>query len=73
MGFIIFAVLFGLATAGSVVQLAVLRRRSFRITDHYEIHSEFMAIVVIGPATVGALIGAVGGGVIARYLSLDRS
>lgn len=103
MGFTIFAVLFGLAVAGSVVQFAVLRRSSFsfwtatvsgifavvfvvlvativgyfvarvRIGDHYEPNSVFMAIVVVGPAAAGALIGAVGGGFIARYISADRS
>jgi len=99
----IFAALFGLAVAGSVVQFGVLRRTAFsfrtalvsgmvavlfvvlvatvvgyflirvRINDHYEINSVFMAIVVVGPATVGALIGAVGGGLIARYSSAGRS
>ena len=103
MGFTIFAVLFGLAVGGSVVQLAVLRRPSFsfrtaavsgvlavlfvvlvatvvgyifarvRINDHYEVNSDFMAIVVVGPATVGALIGAIGGGFIARHSLSDRS
>jgi hypothetical protein len=103
MGVTIFAVLFGLAVAGSVVQAAVLRRTSFslrtaavsgifavlfvvlvatvvgyfmarvRIGDHYELNSVFVAIVVVGPATAGALIGAVGGGLIARHISADRS
>lgn len=103
MGFTIFAALFGLAIAGSVVQFAVLRRTSFslraavvsgilavlfvlviativgyfvarvRINDHYEFNSVFASIVVVGPATAGALIGAVGGGLVARYLLLDRS
>jgi hypothetical protein len=43
-----------------------------RINDHYEVNSTFMAIVVVAPATIGALIGAVGGGVIARYAAADR-
>ena len=103
MGFTIFAVLFGLAVGGSVVQLAVLRRTSFsfrmavvsgvlavllvvlvatvvgyilarvRINDHYEVNSDFMAIVVVGPATAGALIGAISGGFIARHSLSDRS
>ena len=103
MGFTIFAALFGLAIAGSVVQFAVLRRTAFslraavvsgilavlfvllgativgyfvaraRINDHYEFNSVFASIVVVGPATAGALIGAVGGGLVARYLLLDRS
>ncbi|HEY4273142.1 MAG TPA: hypothetical protein VGM65_14175 [Candidatus Udaeobacter sp.] len=38
-----------------------------RIGDHYEINSEFMAIVVVGPATAGAVVGAIIGGLIARY------
>ena len=37
-----------------------------RINDHYEVDSDFGTIVVIGPATVGAFIGAVGGGLIAH-------
>ena len=45
----------------------------FRINDHYEVNSDFMAIVVVGPATVGALIGAIGGGFIARHSLSDRS
>ena len=103
MSVTIFAVLFGLAVAGSVVEFAVLRCRSisFRtavfsgilavlfvvvvatvvgyfmarvfINNHYEVNSELMAILIVGPATVGALVGAVGGGLIARYLSADRS
>ena len=103
MGVTIIAVLFGLAIAGSVVEITVLRSRSFslrtavvsgilailfvvlvatvvgyfvarvRIDDHYELNSDFMAIVLVGPATAGALIGAVGGGLIARYISADRS
>jgi hypothetical protein len=103
MPVIFFAVLFGLAIAGSVVQFAVLRCQSFsfrtaalsgaiavlfvflvatvigyflarvRINDHYEVNSGFMAIVVVGPATVGAFIGALCGGLIGRYTSADRS
>jgi hypothetical protein len=44
-----------------------------RINDHYEFNSVFASIVIVGPATAGALVGAVGGGLVARYLLLDRS
>ena len=44
-----------------------------RINDHYEVNSVFMAIVVVGPATVGAFIGAFGGGIIAHHSFTDRS
>jgi hypothetical protein len=103
MGVTIFAGLFGVAVAGSLVQLAVFRRTSFsfrtaavsgilavvfvvlvatvvgyfparvRINDHYELNSVFIAIVVVCPAAAGALIGAIGGGLIARHISADRS
>jgi ABC-type thiamin/hydroxymethylpyrimidine transport system permease subunit len=43
-----------------------------RIDDHYEVNSEFAAIVVVGPATVGALLGAVVGGLAARYTFTSR-
>jgi small-conductance mechanosensitive channel len=44
-----------------------------RINDHYEFNSVFMAIIVVGPATVGAFIGALGGALIARHILIDRS
>jgi DMSO reductase anchor subunit len=44
-----------------------------RINDHYEANSVFMAVVVIGPATVGAVVGAIGGALIARCIAADRS
>ncbi len=43
-----------------------------RINDHFEVNSDFAAIVVVGPATAGALIGALGGGLMARYMLTDR-
>ena len=44
-----------------------------RINDYYEANSVFMAIVVVGPAAVGAVFGAVGGDLIACYILADRS
>jgi multisubunit Na+/H+ antiporter MnhG subunit len=43
-----------------------------RIDDHYQVNSEFASIVVVGPATVGALLGGGVGGLAARYTSTSR-
>jgi len=64
----LFALLF-VVLVSTVVGYFVAR---VRINDHYEVNSVFMAIVVVGPATAGALIGAVGGGLIARHSSANR-
>ena len=42
------------------------------IGDHYEANSILMAVLVVRPATVGAVLGAVGGGLMARYTLATR-
>ena len=44
-----------------------------RIGDHYEVNSEFMSIVVVVPAILGAFAGSIIGGLIARYSFTARS
>jgi hypothetical protein len=65
----IFAVLFVVLVA-TVVGYFMAR---VPIDDHDEVNSELMAILIVGPAATGAVVGAVGGGLIARYFSADRS